>query len=229
MLALDMASGSVKWAKRLSTDDDWNVACFSDMPGKGNCPKGAGLDYDFGSAPNTISATEIGAGQKSGIYSAFDADTGALKWSRNVGPGSSLGGMEWGSATDGSHVYVAISNFNKEKYTAGTAGSWAALDADTGKILWQVSDPNSSIDLGPMGVSNGVVYAGSMSTAKDQSNMFALDAATGKVLWKFNSGASVNAGAVVSGGVVYWGSGYSNIGAPFTGNNKFYAFSVGGK
>jgi polyvinyl alcohol dehydrogenase (cytochrome) len=230
MLALDMATGKIKWAKRLSSDDDFNVACFTDMPGKGNCPKGpVGLDYDFGSAPNTISATAIGAGQKSGVYSAFNAETGALLWSRKVGPGSDLGGMEWGSATDEKRIYVAISNFDKDKYVAGTAGSWAALNATTGEILWQVKDPNSSVDIGPMGVSNGVVYAGSMSTAKDQSNMFALDAATGKVLWKFNSGASVNAGAVISGGVVYWGSGYSNLGAPFTGNDKFYAFSIGGK
>jgi polyvinyl alcohol dehydrogenase (cytochrome) len=231
MLALETRTGTIKWAKRLQNDDDWNAACISDAAGKGNCPKGpVGLDYDFGPAPNFISNKAIGAGQKSGIYSAFNPDTGAILWARNVGPGSDLGGMEWGTATDGLRVYVAISNFNKDKYVAGTAGSWAALDAATGKILWQVKDPNSSIDIGPMGVSNGVVYAGSMSTEKTQSNMFALDAATGQVLWKFNSGASVNAGAVVSGGVVYWGSGYDHLGIPgFTGNTKFYAFSIGGK
>jgi polyvinyl alcohol dehydrogenase (cytochrome) len=231
MLALETATGKVKWSKRLQNDDDWNLSCFTDLPGKGNCPKGpVGLDYDFGSAPNTISATAIGAGQKNGVYSAFNPDTGALLWARNVGPGSVLGGMEWGSATDGRRLYVAISNFNREKYVSGTAGSWASLDAKTGKILWRAADPNSTIDLGPMGVSNGVVYAGSMSTAKGQSNMFALNAATGKVLWKFNSGASVISGAVVSGGVVYWGSGYANLGIPnFTGNNKFYAFSIDGK
>jgi len=40
----------------------------------------------------------------------------------------------------------------------------------------------------------------------------------------------VNAGAVISGGTVYWGSGYSNLGIPtFTGNTSFYAFSIGGK
>jgi polyvinyl alcohol dehydrogenase (cytochrome) len=60
MLALEMATGKIKWAKRLSSDDDFNVACFTDMPGKGNCPKGpVGPDYDFGSAPNMISATAI--------------------------------------------------------------------------------------------------------------------------------------------------------------------------
>ena len=99
----------------------------------------------------------------------------------------------------------------------------------TGAIEWQVPDPNGTIDLGPMSVSNGVVFASSMTVNAGDPNMFALDAATGKVLWKFDSGASVNAGAVVSGGVVYWGSGYTIIGPPFTGNKKFYAFSIGGK
>jgi polyvinyl alcohol dehydrogenase (cytochrome) len=64
--------------------------------------------------------------------------------------------------------------------------------------------------------------------------MFALDAATGKVLWRYPSGGSVNAGAVVVDGVVYWGSGYSNLPAIkwFVGykkTGKFYAFSLGGK
>jgi hypothetical protein len=43
---------------------------------------------------------------------------------------------------------------------------------------------------------------------------------------------SVNAGAVVVDGVVYWGSGYKppHFSIPwFIGNNKFYAFSLGGK
>lgn len=234
VLAFDMDTGAVKWSRRLATSDDWNAACFGGAPGTGNCPKDAGLDKDFASAPNEFSipghGTVIGAGQKNGVYTVFDADTGATVWSRAVGPGSSLGGMEWGSASDGRRVYVAISNFDKQKYKAGDAGSWAALNSATGAIEWQVPDPNGTIDIGPMSVSNDVVFAGSMGTAKGQSNMFALNAASGKVLWKFASGGSVNAGAVVSGGVVYWGSGYANLGIPdFKGNNRFYAFSIGGK
>jgi outer membrane protein assembly factor BamB len=42
--------------------------------------------------------------------------------------------------------------------------------------------------------------------------MFALDAATGKVMWSFPSGGSVNAGAVVVDGTVYWGSGLRPLG-----------------
>ena len=59
-------------------------------------------------------------------------------------------------------------------------------------------------------------------------NMFALDAKTGEVLWSFPSGGSVQAGAVVVDGTVYWGSGYGRLGF-VAGQKKFYAFSLGGK
>ena len=72
------------------------------------------------------------------------------------------------------------------------------------------------------------MYAPSLGAATaSTSNMFALDAKTGKVLWSYPSGGSVNAGAVVVDGVVYWGSSYAKFGN--VGNNKFYAFSLGGR
>jgi polyvinyl alcohol dehydrogenase (cytochrome) len=74
-------------------------------------------------------------------------------------------------------------------------------------------------------VANGVVYAGSMARTGDQ--FFALDAATGEILWRAPAGASVNAGAAVSRGTVYWGSGYVRGGG--SAGNKVYAFSLGGK
>ena len=80
-----------------------------------------------------------------------------------------------------------------------------------------------------MTVANSVVYAPSTGAASaDTPNMFALDATTGKVLWSYASGGSVNAGAVVVNGTVYWGSGYGRLGF-VAGKNKFYAFSLGGK
>ena len=69
------------------------------------------------------------------MYSAFDADTGDFLWGTQVGPGGSLGGILWGSATDGKRIYVAISNSEHLHYPAGTgvgkAGSWSALTATT--------------------------------------------------------------------------------------------------
>jgi polyvinyl alcohol dehydrogenase (cytochrome) len=234
VLALNLGTGAIAWSNRLGSSDDWNVACF--FAGV-NCPVNSGPDFDFGSGANlftiqTLSGpkTIVGAGQKSGVYSAFDPSTGQVLWATQVGPGSSLGGMEWGSATDGTRIYVQIANFYGIPYTlpdgqTDYAGSWAALNPATGQIIWQVADPNGAVDLGPMSVANGVVFAPSMAGSPTAPNMFALNAANGSVLWSFASGASVNAGATVVNNTVFWGSGYSNLGIPgYTGNTKFYAF-----
>lgn len=246
VLAVSKGNGKVKWSRSLVTwnqpgvpdgSDDWNVACF--IPPFTNCPSNPGPDYDFGSQPNLItyqsptgSKTILGAGQKSGIYFALDPKTGATLWQTQVGPGSSLGGMEWGSASDGKRIYVQIANFYGMPTGLGTfAGVWAALDPATGAILWRTADPNGAIALGPMTVSNGVVYASSMSgTTVDDPTMLAMDASTGQIIWSHAAGSSVNAGATVVDGVVYWGSGYANLGIPgYTPNNRFYAFSLNGQ
>jgi polyvinyl alcohol dehydrogenase (cytochrome) len=248
ILALDLKTGAIKWASKFVTwsqqgvtdgTDDWNVACLVGYaPGEANCPTSAGPDYDFASAPNLITYTDsqgrkktiLGAGQKSGIYFAIDPDTGAELWHTQVGPGSALGGMEWGSATDGKRIYVSIANLYGIPTNVGGAGSWAALDPETGAILWQVGDPNGAIAIGPLAVAGGVVYASSMAGSASAPTMLALSAATGQIVWSFASGASVNAGATIVDGVVFWGSGYTHLGIPgFTGNNKFYAFSKLGK
>lgn len=253
VVALDMNTGAIKWATRAmqwnqyyeptNGSDFWNTACI--FPPFTNCPPSpTGPDYDFGSGPNEITyqpahgpaQTIIGAGQKSGIYYAFNPDTGALLWSTQVGPGSSLGGMEWGSASDGTRIYVAISNLYGIPYAAGSAGSWAALNPATGAILWQKADPNGAVDLGPLAVANGVLYAPSMGgptfgggSPGTAPTMFGLDAATGNTLWSFAAGSSVIAGATVENNNVWWGSGYAHLGIPgFTGNNKFYGFTPNG-
>jgi polyvinyl alcohol dehydrogenase (cytochrome) len=245
ILSLNAATGAIQWATRLVTwnqyyappngSDFWNVSCFEGD--SANCPTpNTGPDYDFGSGPNEITyqtesgpQTIIGAGQKSGIYYALNPDTGAVNWQTQVGPGSSLGGMEWGSASDGVRIYVAISNFYGLPNAGGNAGAWFALDPATGDVLWQTADPNGAVDIGPMAVANGVVYAGSMSGTTGASTMFAMDASSGTIHWGFPAGSSVNCGATIVDGVVYWGAGYTHLGIPgFTGNTRFYAFSVNG-
>jgi polyvinyl alcohol dehydrogenase (cytochrome) len=238
VVALSMKDGSVRWSHRMWGQDDWNVACLVGfMSGQGNCPDPQGPDYDFASGANLFVIRTarglrqiLGAGQKSGTYSALDPDSGKLIWSTDVGPGSALGGIEWGSATDGERIYVAIANLYNIPYSAGTAGSWSALDPATGKVLWQTPDPNGALALGPVAVANGVVYAGSMAGSAQAQNMFALNAKTGATLWSFAAGGSVVAGAAIVNDTVYWGSGYANLGIPgFTANNTFYAFSLNGK
>jgi polyvinyl alcohol dehydrogenase (cytochrome) len=169
----------------------------------------------------------VGFGQKSGLYWAFDPDNGNPLWVTQVGPGGDLGGIEWGTATDGKRIYVAISNNHNLAYTlvpSGqpiTWGSWSALDVATGKILWQTADPTAgTMDIGSVSVANGVMYAGSFS-----GQMYALDTITGTILWNFASGGSVVGGPSIVDGVVYWGSGYRSL-PPGIGNNKVYAFTL---
>jgi len=240
ILALDVTTGAIRWFKSTLTSDVFTLVC-------GEHPSGTcGPDFDFGSGPNLIRLPSgrqiLGIGQKSGIYWALDPRTGAPVWQARVGPGSSLGGIEWGTATDGRRVYAAISNYYSQTYPITAAdgtrsttsgGFWAALDAATGKILWQVADPQGAMDMGYLSTANGVVYAGSTAPAGD--NMYALDAASGRILWRFGSGGSVASGAAIAGGRVYWGSGYVlPVPCPGTvplsycpaGNNKFYAFAL---
>ena len=191
----------------------------------------------------------VGVGGKSGVYTVLDARTGSFIWNTLIGPGGDQGGMEWGTAYDGERIYVSITNHHHIPYRltqngiltgeTTTGGSWAALDPETGTILWQTADPQLETlaclgtvgvwDLAPVTVANGVLYAASMAKLASQHQMFALDGATGAILWEFGAGSSVNAGPAVVDGTVYWGSGYSRSGVEGSGNNQFYAFSLDGK
>lgn len=228
-LALDLRTGQTKWARRLQGSDTWTVACLRSSGTNPNCPVPSSPDFDFGGAGPNLLGDIVGFGQKSGIYWALNPDNGDIVWSTPVGPGGSLGGIEWGTATDDKRIYVAIGNNGHLPYTlmpSGqriTWGSWSALDVRTGKIIWQTADPTAgTIDTGSVSVANGVLYAGSYS-----GQMYALDAKTGSVLWNFASGGSVIDGPSIVDGVVYWGSGYSNI-PPGIGNDKVYAFTLNG-
>lgn len=234
VMALNLQTGAIKWSYTALPSDAWNVSCIPGFPNSGNCPALAGPDYDFGQGASLITPTGkngskqiLGAGQKSGQYWAFDPNTGAVLWVTQVGPGSSLGGLEWGSATDGSRIYAAVTNLYgiPTQLVNGqtvTSGFWAALDVKTGSIVWQTADPLGGIDPGAVSAADGVVFACSMDPA---GHMYALKASSGAILWSFASGGSCNAGASIVNGVVYWGSGYSHLGPLGTGNNKFYAFA----
>jgi len=227
-LALDLKTGAIKWSKRLQGFDVWTVACLRPTGPKANCPVPGSPDFDFGGSGPNLVGNIVGIGQKSGIYWALDPDDGRIVWTAAVGPGGSLGGIEWGTATDGERIYVAIGNNDHLPYTlvpSGqtiTWGSWSALDVKTGNILWQTADPTAgTMDTGAVSVANGVLYAGSYA-----GQMYALDTKTGEILWAFPSGGSVIDAPSILDGFVYWGSGYRNI-PPGIGNNKVFAFTAG--
>ncbi len=141
IVALDLMSGEVEWAFRAREYDPWVHACaYPDFYIAGfppilggtsqaplderllNCNTLAGPDFGFGQAPMVLDNVRmpggaaprdlVGAGEKSGIFWMLDPDSGELVWSTRVSPGGILGGMQWGSATDGSVIYTASTNMN---------------------------------------------------------------------------------------------------------------------
>ena len=227
-----MNTGAINWATRAIPFDAWTVSCiFGDGS---NCPDPAGPDFDFGQAPalfkvKTAKGTPkefVGVGQKSGQYWTLDPDTGEVVWVTQAGPGGVAGGLQWGSAVDGRRVYTANANSDRAEWTlpSGTTteeGVWSALDAATGEVLWQVEPSAGGSTSGPVTTANGVVFGCSLDPA---GHMYALDAATGEELWSFASGGACLSGAAISRGMLYWGSGYTNLGP--TGNDKLYAFGL---
>ncbi len=246
IVALDLDTGAVKWATKLSPTDSpdiWTLICkISHL----SC----GPDADFGQGPmlytvkiNGVDQDMLAAGQKSGVLYALNPDSGQVIWYTSIGPGNTLGGMEWGSATDGNRIYVANSNIAHVPITlvnpspgspaVTTNALWAAVDAISGKIIWQTADPNSNdLAAGPVAVAGDVVYAGSANRLGLHSGYFyAFNASDGSILWSYptmvddNDSGAVLSGATIVNGTVYWGSGYLPI-LSHSHGNKFYAFAL---
>ncbi len=120
ILALDLKTGAVRWATEAIPFDAWTTDCIFGQTNN-NCPEPAGPDYDFGQAPSLFTVKPggkgkpidvVGAGQKSGQYWALDPASGAVRWITEAGPGGTAGGLQWGSAVDGTSVYTANANSN---------------------------------------------------------------------------------------------------------------------
>lgn len=246
VVSLDLTTGAVNWVHKALPDDAWNLSCGIyfipgleiEVPG---CPDTEGPDYDFGQGPALFKVKDakgkprdiVGAGQKSGVYWALDASTGEVVWQTQAGPGGLAGGLQWGSATDGKRVYIASSNSEFKEWilkngtSGGYRGGWSALDAASGRIVWQTPNPAYERAMGPVSGANGVIYGCSMD---DQGHMYAMNAATGAILWDFVSGANCNGGAAIVDGMVFWGTGY-DVFATSGGNaaQALYAFGLPGR
>jgi polyvinyl alcohol dehydrogenase (cytochrome) len=138
--------------------------------GLGECTD---LDLDFGASPNLFRGPDgrklVGAGQKSGVYHVFDAQTMEPVWSTAVGPPSYVGGIVGSTAYDGESVYGPIT-------VPGYAWS---LSGDDGAYRW-IAPIGDGLHWGPpVAVANGVVYSVDFT-----GFLNAFDARTGLVLAK---------------------------------------------
>jgi polyvinyl alcohol dehydrogenase (cytochrome) len=250
LLALDARTGAVRWKNQVTHADTWRSLCNDPDP-EGYCPglkDGSALDYDIGATPNIFRAggrTLVGVGQKSGVYHAFDAATGAVVWRRQLGvplPSGGISGIQWGTSYDGHRLYVA-------SYFADPGTLFAVNPAD-GQVLWQTPNPADGCTTGgaaqfpdvctlahtpAVTTTPGLVYEGS-----NDGKMRVYAAATGAVLWEFDTirdfagvngltgfGSSIsgNGGAVVANGMLYVQAGYYPL-YPSDHGNVLLAFGL---
>jgi polyvinyl alcohol dehydrogenase (cytochrome) len=183
---------------------------------------------------------------------AVDPDKqGEIIWQTRVGEGGTMGGVQWGSSTDGTNVYVALSDIGRIMLTysqftdADTkrGGGMFALKLDTGERVWYTPPAGcgtrtrcSPAQSAAVSGFPGVAFSGSVD-----GHMRAYGAADGKVLWDFDTvrpfdtvngvearGGSLDGpGAAIGGGMIYFNSGYHTAGG--VPGNVLLAFSVDGK
>jgi polyvinyl alcohol dehydrogenase (cytochrome) len=241
VMAFDLKTGQVIWTQQLTANDSFVVGdCGNSTTRSETCPPELGPDFDFGSSPilrRLPNGRDILAiGQKSGIGWALDPEKqGDVLWRHRVGKGSTLGGIEWGSATDGHLVYFpnADAGWGPEQ-----AGGLAAVKIQSGERVWFTRPPpipcqgnrdrnciqaqSAAITVIP-----GVVFSGS-----NNGIMRAYAATDGKILWEYNTAheySTVNGvpakgggisgpGPTIVGGMLFMGSGYAEMGIGSPGN-----------
>jgi polyvinyl alcohol dehydrogenase (cytochrome) len=189
---------------------------------------------------------------------AIDPDSkGAVLWQTRAGKGSALGGSQWGSASDGQNVFVAISDIEvgtkpdptlaqgyRTVLDPNKGGGLHALDLKTGKIVWNAKPMPCAADRTNCSPAQsaavtaipGVVFSGSVD-----GHLRAYSTATGAVLWDADTarefptvndkpahGGSMDvAGPAIVNGMLFVNSGYGQWGG--MPGNVLLAFSVDGK
>ena len=208
IIAFDMESGKMLWSYQGTANDGYNLACDLPDPNRTNCPSSNGPDFDFGSSAILVELARgrraLIAGQKSAVVHAIDPDAnGKVLWKKQIGKGGKVGGVQWGPATDGRTVYVALSDAQLGVAPPGTPGAQAALganfifdpkvggglfalDAATGETFWHTPHPGCASDRpgcspgqsAAVTVIPGVVFSGDIGGI-----LRAYDAKTGRIIW----------------------------------------------
>jgi polyvinyl alcohol dehydrogenase (cytochrome) len=240
VLGLDLATGRMLWSRQVTSGDAFNSGCGAGVNGP-NCPEEGtkGPDYDFGSSAILVKTPQgrelLIAGQKSGMVYALDPDRkGEIAWTQRVGKGGTIGGVQWGMASDGQNVYAAASDayfYTKDQVrilSPDQGGGLTALRIAEGTKAWYAApqpcgsqgfcSPAQSAALTAI---PGIVFSGSMD-----GHMRAFASEDGKILWDFDTrrdfttvngvtakgGAIDGPGPVVVNGMVFMNSGYGRFG-----------------
>jgi polyvinyl alcohol dehydrogenase (cytochrome) len=223
VIALDLATGAIRWVRQLLPNDIWVMGCDSHANGNPACPGERGPDFDFSAPPiltRSGSRDFLVLPQKSGMAFALDpARDGALVWSYRIGQGSGLGG-EWGGTVVGDRVFFGVADI-----LTPTPGGVHAVQLGSGQRLWHQPPPQPlcGTRLGcsvAQGAALTAIPGAVLSGALD-GGLRAYAVADGALLWTFDTarefttvngvkahgGGIDGAGPVVAGGMLYVNSG----------------------
>ena len=240
VVAMDLQTGRVRWVQQMTAADQWTLGCQAQNPTNPACPATLGPDYDFSASPAiaTVNGRELLVlPQKSGVAFALDPDKqGAIVWQRRIGQGSGLGG-QWGGAVDERQAYFGVADLLTQN-----PGGMRAVNLATGEMAWSVPPQKPLCGEGrtcraAQGAAVTVIPGAVLSGSLD-GGMRAYSTATGEILWTFDTnrefqtvngvkalgGGMDGPGAIVSGGMIYFNSGYGG----FVGNpgNVLLAFGI---
>jgi polyvinyl alcohol dehydrogenase (cytochrome) len=243
VLAMDLTSGSVQWSHQATPGDAFNSACI--LPDESNCPLAKGPDSDFASPPILVDLSRgkrlLVLGQKSGMVYALDPDNGGRQaWSTRVGMGGLLGGVMWGSASDGHNMYVAVSDHIAEGKFNPKAGGLVALRLSDGKELWRtvVSGCGGDAGCSPAQTAAVTLIPGIVFSGSRDGHLRAYETRNGQVIWDFDTshefetvngvkakGGSIDSGGpAIANGMLLTNSGYALFGG--ASGNVLLAFGV---
>ncbi len=205
LYALDAASGVTRWT--------WPFP--AGVKGMGDPAVAAGLVYIAADGTNRIYVLDARTGSlrstlqvavRNGFYGsaliieaqtiivdvwpdgrlfAFDAFTGAVRWS---------------AAMPGDHQSDAVLA-GDAVYVTTTTGTVHSVDALTGAVRWSAHASGQ----GP-GVIGPTVAAGMVYVGHDDNRLYALSASSGSLVWTAVTGGNVEGPSTVAGGVVYVGA-----------------------
>jgi polyvinyl alcohol dehydrogenase (cytochrome) len=244
VMAVDINTGKTLWAYQADANDIFMGGCGAPTSGE-QCPNPNGPDLDIANSPILKSLPGgkrvLLVGTKRGHVIALDPDNNGAVLYRVLattgappapaqpaggvgGRGGGGGSIVWGGAADDQNVY----------YAAGRGAGLAAMKLATGEKVWSFTGAaGDSLGAAPTLIP-GVVFQGA-----GNGKLYAVSTVDGKQLWEFNTaqefstvnkvsahgGQIASTGAVVSGGMLFIGSGYA-ISSTASGGNVLLAFSV---
>lgn len=229
VVALDLADGRVRWAKRLEAPP----------------PAPASLSTPAVLRTSSSGKATLLVGQRSGLAYGLDPERdGEILWRLQAATAQAPGAIARGAAADHRSLYVAISGLETDPPNA--SGSLAAIDIKAGTLRWRSAAPTQACSWGDnppcthaqvqaVTVIPGAAFSGSMD-----GHLRAYSTIDGKILWDYDTakdfptvnavkaaGGSLEAGgATIVNGVVYVNSGAESHGQP---GNVLLAFSIDGK